>query len=206
MRHPRENQRLRRHELLTTNSSPTWINRTGRCCSTRRPSAQRRTQTTTAPSRRRPRKLVDYAKAHMANSAPFDAKDDAQGLPNWCPLPAWATPEVQERLVLIWIKRRKGDAPDEEWLSIPPRRTASRMGGSASQPWHRQARRSCAMPASCLRPGLARAIAAARLSHGAVAAGTPARARHTQHAVAGQVFHGLRAASRPTPRPPFRAR
>lgn len=66
-------------------------------------------------------KLVDYAKAHMANSAPFDAQDHAQGLPNWRPLPAWATPEVQERLVLIWIKRPNGDAPDEEWLSIPPR-------------------------------------------------------------------------------------
>ena len=65
--------------------------------------------------------LLDYAKAHTAKSAPFDAREHAAGMPNRRPLPAWATPEVQERLVLIWIKRPHGDAPEEEWQAIPPR-------------------------------------------------------------------------------------
>lgn len=65
--------------------------------------------------------LVEYACAHVANSAPFDIRAHADGLPNWRPLPAWATLDVQKRLVLIWIRRPTGIDPDEAWLAIPPR-------------------------------------------------------------------------------------
>lgn len=34
-------------------------------------------------------------------------------------LPDWATPEVRQRCVLLWIAR--GNAPDEYWRSIPAR-------------------------------------------------------------------------------------
>lgn len=65
--------------------------------------------------------LIAYAQAHQANAAPFDAALHNDGTPDWRPLPAWATPEVQGRLVLIWINRPTGDDPDEAWLAIPAR-------------------------------------------------------------------------------------
>lgn len=65
--------------------------------------------------------LVEYAAAHVANSAPFDKRAHADGSPRWRPLPAWATPDVLDRCVIVWIKRPSGEDPDEAWLAIPPR-------------------------------------------------------------------------------------
>ncbi len=65
--------------------------------------------------------LIDYARSHAHNTAPFDKDAHASGLPRRRPLPAWATPDVQQRLVLIWIQRPTGDDPDEAWRAIPAR-------------------------------------------------------------------------------------
>lgn len=66
------------------------------------------------------KKLVAYALANTHKVAPFDAKEHAKGLPDWYPLPEWATPEVQGRMKLVWIER-----PDSEdldgWLAFPKR-------------------------------------------------------------------------------------
>lgn len=64
--------------------------------------------------------LVAYAQAHPSKTAAFDAKSHAYGAPVYRPLPQWATPEVLDRALIVWIKRPTGDDPPEHWLAIPP--------------------------------------------------------------------------------------
>ena len=68
-------------------------------------------------------KLVQYALAHTVKVVAFDPALHAMGAPMWRPLPPWATPEVQQRMRLIWIKRPDGTEPDEDaaWRAIPKR-------------------------------------------------------------------------------------
>ena len=66
-------------------------------------------------------KLIAFALANTVKTAPFDAQAHAAGLPNWRPLPPWATPDVQARLVLVWIRRPGADAADKDWHAIPAR-------------------------------------------------------------------------------------
>lgn len=65
-------------------------------------------------------KLIDYALQNTARRAAFDRALHAQGAPQWRPLPAWASADVLDRLVLLWLKRP--DADDEAaWCAIPRR-------------------------------------------------------------------------------------
>lgn len=67
-------------------------------------------------------RLIEFALANKKAEQHFDAEMHAEGMkgpPYWRPLPDWMTPEVQERLLLIWIARPDGDAPDEAWRAIP---------------------------------------------------------------------------------------
>jgi len=66
-------------------------------------------------------KLIAFALANAVKTAPFDAQAHADGLPQWRPLPLWATPDVQARLVLVWIRHPGAAAPDEDWRAIPAR-------------------------------------------------------------------------------------
>lgn len=64
--------------------------------------------------------LIDFALANHSNRQPFDARLQSAN-PHWRPLPPWATPEVQARMEVIWIRRPVGDDPDEAWRAIPER-------------------------------------------------------------------------------------
>lgn len=64
-------------------------------------------------------KLVSYALAHTEKVVAFDPTEHAKGIPEWYPLPGWATEEVQQHMQLLWIERPGADASDEEWLAIP---------------------------------------------------------------------------------------
>ena len=66
-------------------------------------------------------KLIAFALANAEKTAAFDAQAHADGLPDWRPLPPWATPDVQTRLLLIWVRRPGAEAPDDDWLAIPAR-------------------------------------------------------------------------------------
>ncbi|MFZ3141166.1 hypothetical protein [Polaromonas sp.] len=62
--------------------------------------------------------LVQYAQNPEWKVQKFDARQHAQGLPEWRPLPAWATPDVQARLLLVHL-RPHGVQSDAEWQTIP---------------------------------------------------------------------------------------
>jgi hypothetical protein len=62
--------------------------------------------------------LIAFALAHPSLEKPWD--EQAHNVLPSHPgreLPDWATPEVRQRCVLLWIER--GNAPDEYWRSIP---------------------------------------------------------------------------------------
>ena len=60
--------------------------------------------------------LIDYALRPGHQTVAYDeAKQDPSG--RWRPLPAWATPEVRQRLALIWV--RSGRETDEELRAMP---------------------------------------------------------------------------------------
>lgn len=62
-------------------------------------------------------KLMAFAEANPSlEKAWSDEAHHAGGLVGR-ELPEWATPEIRQRCVLLWIKR--GSAPDEYWTSIP---------------------------------------------------------------------------------------
>lgn len=63
-------------------------------------------------------KLVQYARDNTGQVAAFERKLH-EPTSNWRPLPAWASDDILDRLQIIWIKRPDGDAPAEDWLSIP---------------------------------------------------------------------------------------
>ena len=62
--------------------------------------------------------LIAYARAHTKQDLIFDVVGHA-ATPTRRPPPAWATPEIQSRMRLIWIERPHQDAYDEAWLAIP---------------------------------------------------------------------------------------
>jgi hypothetical protein len=64
------------------------------------------------------KKLVAYALAHTSKVVAFDPVEHAKGLPDWYPLPTWASPEVQSRMQLLWIERPGADDLDG-WLAFP---------------------------------------------------------------------------------------
>ncbi|WP_370681671.1 hypothetical protein [Comamonas sp. GB3 AK4-5] len=66
------------------------------------------------------KKLIEFALANVKQDLAFDVEGHA-ATPHRRPPPAWATPEVQARMRLIWIQRPAGDAPAQEWLAIPAR-------------------------------------------------------------------------------------
>lgn len=65
------------------------------------------------------KKLIEFALANTERTASFDTELHAAGAPEWRPLPSWMDAAVQERLLLVWIRRPDGDSPDEEWRAIP---------------------------------------------------------------------------------------
>lgn len=64
--------------------------------------------------------LIDYALSHVKQDLEFDVTGHA-ATPLRRPPPAWATPEVQARMRLIWINRPHNDASAEEWQELPAR-------------------------------------------------------------------------------------
>lgn len=62
--------------------------------------------------------LIAFVQANVKQDVPFDVEGHA-ATPTRRPPPAWATPEIQARMRLIWIERPHQDAYDEEWLAIP---------------------------------------------------------------------------------------
>lgn len=62
--------------------------------------------------------LIAFALANVKQDLPFDVAGHA-ATPTRRPPPAWATPDIQARMRLIWIQRPGTDAYDEEWLAIP---------------------------------------------------------------------------------------
>lgn len=65
-------------------------------------------------------KLIAFALDNVKQDVPFDVEGHA-ATPTRRPPPAWATPEVQARMRLIWITRPGTDSTDEEWAAIPAR-------------------------------------------------------------------------------------
>lgn len=63
--------------------------------------------------------LVQYAQNPEWRVKKFDAHEHAIGLPDWRPLPAWATPDVQARLLLV--RFRPTGLQDVEWDKVPKR-------------------------------------------------------------------------------------
>ena len=61
--------------------------------------------------------LVTLAQQPGKNTQPWNAKERALGAQDRHSLPAWATPEVQARLQLIWV--RQGSLTDAEWRALP---------------------------------------------------------------------------------------
>lgn len=66
------------------------------------------------------KELIAYTLANVKQDVPFDVAGHA-ATPNRRPPPAWATPDIQERMRLIWIQRPGTDALDEEWRDLPAR-------------------------------------------------------------------------------------
>lgn len=66
------------------------------------------------------KELIAYTLANVKQDVPFDVAGHA-ATPNRRPPPAWATPDIQERMRLIWIQRPGTDAPDEAWSDLPAR-------------------------------------------------------------------------------------
>lgn len=64
-------------------------------------------------------KLISFAEQNPALEKPWSEADHTAGGLVGRELPAWATPEVRSRCVLLWIKR--GMAPDAYWRTIPKR-------------------------------------------------------------------------------------
>jgi hypothetical protein len=62
-------------------------------------------------------KLIAFAEAHPNKEAKWSEKDHHAGGFVGRELPDWATPEVRERCVLLWIQR--GTRSDEYYASIP---------------------------------------------------------------------------------------
>ena len=65
------------------------------------------------------KKLIAFAEANPALEKPWSETAHYAGGFEGRVLPDWATPEVRQRCVLLWIKR--GHAPDSYWESIPKR-------------------------------------------------------------------------------------
>jgi hypothetical protein len=63
-------------------------------------------------------RLVAWGQANAVQTADWDDErhDPAS---NWRPLPAWATPEVRGRALLLWV--RKGSTADEVLRAMPRR-------------------------------------------------------------------------------------
>lgn len=64
--------------------------------------------------------LIEFTLAHIKQDLEFDVAGHA-ATPTRRPPPAWATPEVQARLRLIWLQRPASDAPAQDWQAIPAR-------------------------------------------------------------------------------------
>lgn len=64
------------------------------------------------------KELIAFALVNVKQDLPFDVEGHA-ATPTRRPPPAWATPEIQARMRLIWLERPHQDAYDEAWLAIP---------------------------------------------------------------------------------------
>jgi len=64
-------------------------------------------------------KLIAFAEANPSLEKAWSEEAHHAGGFEGRVLPDWATPEVRQRCVLLWIKR--GQAPDDYWRSIPER-------------------------------------------------------------------------------------
>lgn len=61
--------------------------------------------------------LIAFAEANPHQEAPWSEEAHRAGGFEGRVLPDWATPDVRQRCVLLWIER--GIAPDAYWRSIP---------------------------------------------------------------------------------------
>ena len=64
------------------------------------------------------KRLVEWGRANAVQTADWD-DDKHDPASEWRPLPAWATPEVRGRALLLWV--RQGSTPDDVLRSMPKR-------------------------------------------------------------------------------------
>lgn len=61
--------------------------------------------------------LIQYALKKKFRQAAYDPERVKRNPPDWRSLPAWATPAIQKRLQVIWV--RSGFETDNELQNIP---------------------------------------------------------------------------------------
>lgn len=63
--------------------------------------------------------LIQYALQKKYRQAPFDAERVKRNPPDWRSMPKWATPTIQNRLQVVWV--RSGFETDSELHRVPVR-------------------------------------------------------------------------------------
>jgi len=61
--------------------------------------------------------LIRYALKKKYRQAAFDAERVKRNPPDWRSMPKWATPAIQERLQVVWV--RSGFETDAELRTVP---------------------------------------------------------------------------------------